>query len=117
MVQNWSNGLYSCSGSGRNRLCRIAVSRQNMIRCILLVCTLCPSSFSSSAIAVITSEGIILGVDGKSVDRCLGPCPTRRESARIVFVQERIALGTVGLYAALGDAHNIPPYLLGLTCI
>ncbi len=110
MVPNWSNGLYSCSGSGRNRLCRIAVSRQNMIRCILLVCTLCPSSFSSSAIAVITSEGIILGVDGKSVDRCLGPCPTRRESARIVFVQERIALGTVGLYAALGDAHNIPPY-------
>jgi hypothetical protein len=86
------------------------VTNQNIIRCICIVCSFCPSSFSSSAIAIVTPQGIVLGADGESVDRCFGPCPSAKESKKIVLVQDRVALGTVGLYAVLGDAHNVPPY-------
>src|ERR1700680_2911259 len=81
-----------------------------MIRCIFMVCAFCPPSFSSSAIVIITSQGIVLGIDGKSVDRCVGSCPSPREPQKIVVVQDHIAFGSVGLYAVLGDAHNVPPY-------
>jgi hypothetical protein len=85
------------------------VSNQNIVRCICIVCSFCPSSFSSSAIATITPQGIVLGVDGKSVNRCVG-CPSPKESKKIVLVQDRVALASVGLYAVLGDAHNVPPF-------
>jgi len=49
-------------------------------------------------------------MDGKSVDRCVGPCPSSRESKKIVLIQDRVVVGSVGLYAVLGDAHNVAPY-------
>src|SRR5437660_4281444 len=84
--------------------------KRNFIYYICIGTSLCTSAFASSGVAIVTSQAILVGIDGKSVDRCIGPCSLSRDSKKIVFVRDSVVLGTVGLYAVLGDAHNVPPY-------
>jgi hypothetical protein len=85
------------------------VSKQNVV-CYVFIITLFPSSaFGSSAVAVVTPQGIVVGVDEKSVVRCSGPCGILTGSKKIVVLQDHVVLGTAGLYTVLGN-HFVAPY-------
>src|SRR5437899_7453430 len=79
--------------------------------CRIALVTLLPSpGLSSSTVAIVTSQGIVVGVDEKSVDRCDGPCWPWAQSKKMVLVQGRIALSTAGLHTVLGNPHLVAPY-------
>lgn len=72
--------------------------------CGVVMVALLPSrSFSSSAVAIVTSQGIVVGVDEKSVDRCDGPCGPQAESKKAVLVQGRVAVSMAGVHTVLGN--------------
>lgn len=77
---------------------------------VLLGAVFSSSGYSSTTVAVIASQGIVLGADQKAVARCDAPCPPGMELPRVVFVQDRVVMGTVGLYAVVGYSHFVAPY-------